>query len=181
MAIDTAAERRMATTRIIPFSIPATPDGTVSASDRRQAYGLYYHELIAATIEAVIDSLLREDISIAAIVSTRIYPNIVKQGVSMPALTYQQISGLRDELLEGPSGLVESRFQINCWSDLYSETRDLADAIENKFDGLDGTFNGVEIEAIHLIDESDIPQFPAGTDVIKRYGKRLDFTVWFKE
>ena len=92
MAIDTAIERRMAATMPTPFGVPASPDGTISASDRRQAYGIFFHELIATTIEAILNSLLKEDINIAAIVSTRVYPNIILQGAAMPALTYQQIS-----------------------------------------------------------------------------------------
>ncbi len=181
MAIDTAIERRMAATMPTPFGVPASPDGTISASDRRQAYGIFFHELIATTIEAILNSLLKEDINIAAIVSTRVYPNIILQGAAMPALTYQQISGLRDEVMDSPTGLVNSRFQINCWSDTYSETRDLANAVRIRFDGLSGIFNGLKIAAILAIDESEIPQFPAGEDVIKRYGKRIDYNIWFEE
>ena len=97
----------------------------------------------------------------------------------MPAITYQQLSGIRDEVMAGPSGQINARFQIQCWSDTYEETRDISNAVRVLLDGYDGDANGVEIQAIHLIDESDSPQFPAGTDVIKRYAKRLDFNIWF--
>lgn len=133
------------------------------------------------SIEAALHSLMSGDATITDLVSTRIFINLALQGAAVPHITYQQLSGLRDQVMIGPSGLVESRFQINNWSDVYTETRSMANAVRGLLDGFSGTVGTVEIEAIHLIDESDIPQFPAGKDVIKRYGKRLDFTVWFKE
>jgi hypothetical protein len=137
--------------------------------------------LLGVGIEEALYSILSNDATLLALTSTRIYPNILQQAVIMPAVTYQQISGQRDEVMTSPTGFVESRFQINGWSDTYSETRDVANAIRGALDGFSGTVSSVEIEAIHLIDEGDIPAFPPGKDVVKRYGKRLDFTVWFKE
>lgn len=134
-----------------------------------------------SSIEAALYSLMSNDATLTAIVSTRIYINLALQGAAVPHVTYQQLSGLRDEVMIGPSGLVESRFQINIWGDTYTENRSIANAVRGLLDGYSGTVGTVEIEAIHMIDESDVPQFPAGKDVIKRYGKRLDFTVWFKE
>ncbi len=134
-----------------------------------------------ASVETELYFLLTNDAGVTAIISTRIYPNIALQGAALPHLVYKQLSGPRDEVMEGPSGLVESRFEMNCWSDTYSETRDLADAVRALLDGYSGTADAVEIQAIHLVDESDTPALTPGTDVIKRYGKRLDLTVWFKE
>lgn len=132
-------------------------------------------------IEQALYSLLSNDGGVSALVSTRIYPNILEQGTVMPAMTYEQTDGTRDEVMTAPTGFVDSSFQITYWSGLYSEVRAVAAAVEALLDGYSGTVFGVEIEAIHLVDEADIPIMPAGKDVIKRYGKRQDFTVWFKE
>ena len=132
-------------------------------------------------IEQALYTLMSNDSTLGGYVSTRIYPSIVPQGAAMPAITYQQISGMRDDVMTGPTGLVESRFQINCWAETYKETRILSNAVENVFDGFDGTANNVVIQCIHLVDEGDMPQISPGADVLKRYGKRLDFIVWFKE
>ncbi len=131
----------------------------------------------ATEIEALIQTILTGDATVAALVGTRISPNIIRQGTAMPAVTYQQISGQRDHTLDGASGFVEGRFQVNCWAKTYAETRELADAVR---DALDDYSTGT-IQAIHLEDEGDIPTLMGGVDKIRRYGKRLDFTVWFDE
>ena len=48
-------------------------------------------------------------------------------------------------------------------------------------DGFSGVVGGVMIDVIFLTDELDVPEFKAGTDILGRYGKKLTFTVWFKE
>ena len=184
MAVNTETKRRSALAATLAFLVVAPlADGTVANVDREHIVGIYagIEPGRLVSIETELEYLMVNDGSVSALVSTRVYPNILLQGAAMPAITYQQISGMRDEVMDSPTGLVESRFQFNYWSDTYSETREIAAAVEDLLDGYSGTVSGVKIEAIHLIDEGDIPQFPAGNDVSKRYGKRHDYTVWFKE
>lgn len=133
------------------------------------------------TIETAIYSILVQDATINGLVSTRIYPNLIPQGKAMPAITYQQISGVRDAVMDGPTGLVAARFQINCWAKKYNDAKELTEAVRKELDGYSGTVNSRKIEVIMLEDEGDMPQILPGTDVLKRHGKRLDFIVWFKE
>ena len=99
----------------------------------------------------------------------------------MPAVIYKETGGPRDEVLSGPSGLINGAFDIVCYSDIYSTARSVATAIRQALDGYSGTVLGVKIEAIHLANENDEPTFPAGRDIIKRYAKRLNFRVWYKK
>lgn len=133
-----------------------------------------------ASVETEIYFILTNNTDVTDLVSTRIYPNILEQGAVMPAITYQQTSGPRDEVMDGPSGLVDSSFGIIVYSGDYSEVRTVANVIRKALDGYSGTADAIEIEAIHLVSESDEPAFPPGKDVIKRYAKRLTFRVWFK-
>ncbi len=133
------------------------------------------------TIETALFAILHSDATIEGIVSDRIFPNIVQQGEAMPAITYQQISGPRDQTMDGPSGLVQTRFQINCLAEKYIDARTLAEAVRKELDGYHGTVNTVVIQIIMLADEADLPQVKPGTDRLKRYGKRLDFIIWFNE
>lgn len=132
-------------------------------------------------MSAFIYSILANDADVAALVGTRIYPMFVPQGASMPAITYQRIVGVRDHVLDGTTEMAEAVYQINCWSDEYSETRDLADAVRGALDDYEGTVGGVVIQNIHLEDEDDLSDRIPGVDVLNRHAKRLDFTVWFNE
>jgi len=132
-------------------------------------------------IEEALTSLLKADGDVAAIVGTRVYPAAVYQGADMEAITYQQISGPRDETLDGPSGFVAYSCQINCWAEKYGEARALAAVVRKLLDGYSGTVGSVVIQAVHLEDEGDLPVMPAGKNVARRYAKRLDFTIWHDE
>ncbi|HEG43246.1 MAG TPA: DUF3168 domain-containing protein [Phycisphaerales bacterium] len=135
-----------------------------------------------ATIEKAIYSLLSGDPTLSALVGTRIDPMIVPQGTAMPAVTYMQIPSWRDNTLDGPSGLVRSRWQINCWALTTAEARTVSNAVRQAIAGYSGSGTGVVIQAIMAPDlEIDIMANPAGKDVARRYGKTQDFEIWFCE
>jgi hypothetical protein len=138
-------------------------------------------ENLPPSIEHSIYSILSADTLITAAVSTRIYPSIIPQNAAMPCITYQQISGVREQLLSGADGLVEARFQINCWSPTYGGARLLADYTRQALAGYQGEEDGCYIQDIQLADENDMPQYDTEKEIISRYGKRLDFTIWFEE
>jgi hypothetical protein len=133
------------------------------------------------SIETAIRYILSQDSSVAALVFDRIFPNVVPQGEAMPALTFQQISFPRDMTADGPSGLANPRIQVNAHATTYSGAKTLAVAVREALNGYHGTVNGIVIQLISLQDEGDVPVVNAGVDVLTRYGKRLDFEVWFIE
>ena len=136
---------------------------------------------LITAIEISLVSLLESDGEVSGLVDSRVYPATITQSASLPAITYQQITGPRDETMSGPSGLVESRWQFNCWARTYGESRFVADAVRRVLDGYRGTVNTIVIQRIQFEDEGDIPIIPAGVEVAKRFAKRLDFVIWYNE
>lgn len=134
-----------------------------------------------ADMEKAIKSILVADATVLALVSTRVYPNWVPQGASMPAISFNQVSGIRDYSMDGADGMAQTLYQIDCWATTYSETRDLADAVRGALSAYSGTIAGVTIDVAFLQDENDVPEYSKQSDVAKRYGKSLDFTIWFRE
>jgi hypothetical protein len=57
--------------------------------------------------------------AVAAILGTRIYPDQLPQGATLPAAVYYGISGTDEPLLSGLAGFAEERVQI----DAYASTR----------------------------------------------------------
>lgn len=134
-----------------------------------------------ATIETAIYALLTGDGTLTALVSTRVTPVLVPQGSAMPAVTYAQVSGIRIHATSGPAGLVNSRWQFNCWGVSHASVRAVSDAVRQAIDGYSGTIGGVTIQAIQTEMEVNIDANPAGINRARRYGKALDFNVWFEE
>jgi len=85
------------------------------------------------TIAVLLQDALEENAGVAALTSTRIYPLILPQNPTMPAITYQRISGTGQD---GTSTLRQSRWQVNCWSKRrdgaggYGEVQQLATAVK---------------------------------------------------
>ena len=132
-------------------------------------------------VEKAIRSILIDDAAVKNLVADRAYPIVRREGSALPAIVYQQISGVRDHVFAGPSGFVEARFQINCWAETYEGADALADAVRVAMDAYHGTKESVVIQCIHLIDEGDMPVLSAENEELSFHGKRLDFMVWFNE
>lgn len=133
------------------------------------------------TIETALYALLTGDGTLTSLVSARIFPVLVPQGTTMPAVTYAQVSGGRVHATDGPAGLVNSRWQFNCWGVSNASARAVSDALRQAIDGYSGTTGGVTIQAIQTEMEVNIEANPAGINRARRYGKALDFNVWFEE
>jgi hypothetical protein len=131
-----------------------------------------------STAEAVLQRILIDAPVVSNLIGTRIYPNIVPQKAPMPAVTYQQISGPRLHDMQGAVGMAKARYQINCWAESYAKSKELDEAVRLT---LDGYSSAGTIKVIHLVDEGDLPKTIAGLDQLTRYGKRIDFLVWFTE
>lgn len=135
----------------------------------------------ANTIESAIASILLADSDIVGVVADRVNPNYVPQSDDVPAISYTQISGIRDSDLDAPIELVNSRWQINCWAETSDGARDLATLVRIAFGGFSGVVNTVKISFVELENEGDIPEIRPGTGQLTRYGKRLDFRIWFDD
>jgi len=136
-------------------------------------------------IEKAIVYLLSNDAGVNALVGSRIFPVFVPAKQSLPAITYQQISGPRDNIMSGASGLVSTRFQINCWAKKYQGAAELADvvreALSPKDDGYPKTVAEVRVEAVMLFNENDVPALYGDNEEMNGFGKMLDFNIWFQE
>lgn len=81
-------------------------------------------------------SWLLADAAVAAVVSTRVYPIQLPQGQRQASIVYNRISERGDYHTQGPSGLIETRMQIDAWAPLVDDASDLADKIKDRMDDL---------------------------------------------
>ena len=129
----------------------------------------------------ILYSLLSNSEDVTDLTVLRIYPNLLPQGCAMPAITYQQISGVRDYVMGGVTGVAEPSYQVTCWAKTYAGATALAKVVRELLNCYQGTVSETVVQLIMLNDEGDIPQFPPETKELVKYGKRLDFTIWFEE
>lgn len=108
----------------------------------------------------------------------RIYWTRAPQAVAKPYVTMQRISGNRDTHMQGVSGLVESRVQVDCYGLTYAASKGVARAVEARISGLAFTQSGTVFQVCILDAERDGYEDDATPD--KLYRTSLDFIIWHK-
>lgn len=121
-------------------------------------------------------AFLMADDTISGLVGSRVYPNKLPENVAYPAIRYEQVSGVREYHLRGPSGRARPRISINAWATKYEDARGLADAIRRRLNGYAGTLGETEVGSIKL--ESEIDFFE---DEVKVHRVAQDYMISFKE
>ena len=137
-----------------------------------------------STIATAIVSALEGEATITAIIGTdpvRLYPLIAEEGAALPYIVYQQISGVRDYTLDGPSGYVDARYQITCWAGKYGAAVRLFEVVRKFFNGYHATVENRRIQYVHFENEMDRLEYVPGTDALKAYGKQIDMKITFDE
>lgn len=125
---------------------------------------------------------LLADPAITAIISNRLYPIKMPQGVRAAAVIYNRISEIESYHSRGPSALMTTRFQFDSVSQSVDEATLLADAVKERLGGFAGAIayappDGVlNVEGI-LFDNGREDY----DDVIEFYRVSRDYLVWYKE
>jgi len=114
------------------------------------------------------------------LVGTRIYPLALPQGSTLPAVTYQKVSQVRNRTL-GNSGLkiARARFQISCWAASYADVKEMAERVKSvlqDYNGLMGGNGGVWVLDANIIGERDI--YEPEVDV---YHLPIDVMICYEE
>jgi len=72
---------------------------------------------------------LSDGAALSALVSTRIYPVMAPQDVTLPYVTYQRVGGTREMDFSGVSNLELPQFQVSGWADSYLGAQNLIEPI----------------------------------------------------
>lgn len=65
-------------------------------------------------VEEAVYRLLIGNVGVNEIVEGRVFPMVIEEGIPVPAIVYTRISAPRVSHLQGPSGLVTVRMQVDC-------------------------------------------------------------------
>jgi len=131
---------------------------------------------MATTIEEALYSRLKTDTPITALVSNRIYPNILPQNVAYPAISYMRVTGPRIHSHSGSSGLAHPLFQVDQWATTYSGVKDLAEKVRLRLQGFSGTVVTVVINGILFVGDRD-----SYDDEVEVFRVISEYRVWHAE
>ena len=124
------------------------------------------------SLETEIVQTLQNHPGMAALVVTRIYPMLMPQNPTLPAIVYQKISGPRSYSHSGDQNLTFTRYQFSCWAHTYAGAKALAAQLR---DCLSGRKYGV-IRASFCVNELDDYD-----PISKDFRIIVDFHFWVAE
>lgn len=128
------------------------------------------------TIAEGLRTLVLADATVAGLIGTRMFPVILPQNPTLPAITYQYLSGRSVVSNDGASGLAESTFQIDCWGATYASTDELYEAVRDRLIAYKGDAGGVDVQGIFLVRKRDLYDYDA-----RVYRRTADWSVWHEE
>lgn len=119
-------------------------------------------------------ALLAADSAVAALASTRIYPTVLPQDKTVPALVYQRISGVEPGQIDAlGAALVQSRIQITALATSFGECASLLDAAREAVLYQHGTIGGIAVASI-IRDIDGVDQYDAELEL---YSQSIDVIV----
>lgn len=111
-------------------------------------------------IEEALYAHLKSYTGLTNLVGTRIYPLVLPQNPTLPAIIYQKISRVGGRALSSPSPrYVRARFQISCWGASYGSVKDVAEQVKaalQDYHGVMGGTGGVTVLDADVANEQDI-------------------------
>ena len=131
--------------------------------------------------EGLINYLLAQA-SLTGLVDNRIYPLSKEQDDDLPAITYQSIETLRERVMEGTAGIVQTRMQIDSWGRTLIEAKELAEKVRICLDGYSGDWSGIRIQGVFQISQNDIPEAELAARLELDQDRIIqDFYIWWNE
>lgn len=114
--------------------------------------------------------------TLCSLAGSRLYPQKLPQGSTLPATVYQQVSEAGDMAHDGPLNLFKAVYQFDNYGSSLSQAKALALALRQQLNGYKGTVGGVTIEGVFFVNMVD--DFGDALDV---YRVSVDFRFMYKE
>jgi hypothetical protein len=128
-------------------------------------------------IETGLVTFLNADTGVSAITGTRIYPMILPQNPTYPAITYSRNSVDRDMTLEeGQTDFASADIQIDAWSTSYSGAKTLWQAIKDAIQNFQGSMGAIAVQRAFVVGDLDVYEPDVGA-----YRCSMTVSIWHTE
>jgi hypothetical protein len=133
-------------------------------------------------IEQALYWKLANTTAITDIVSTKIYPVNVPYASAEPYIVYDKVSGAREEIMGGKSGIARPVFQITSWATTYAAAKELGELVRLALDGTtETTWSGLRILAVNLTDDGEEYESFVDDSGKQVFSARQSYEIWHEE
>lgn len=109
------------------------------------------------------------DSAIDALVSGRVYPDILPQNPTYPAITYLRVGTAHYNALTGTPTLENPQFQVDCWAETHTAAWNLAEAVTSVMLGSTVNFRAQVVNT---------QQFTETVQSLKLYRIMIEFSIF---
>jgi hypothetical protein len=127
-------------------------------------------------------TVLTGDAGVAALIGTRLYPDVAPPGAALPRATYQFIDRHALQHFNGRvSEVLIADLQIDCWGVSSPERDSVADAIELVLDGVVQTeWTDVYLQSSRMESRVDSYEEPGDGSAVGLYRALMQFTLVYR-
>lgn len=125
-------------------------------------------------MESDLLAVLEGNAGVSALVGARIYPLILPQRVTLPAIRYQVISTIPQPTHNGASGLRQYRIQLSVHAATYSAAQAVAEALHTALDAKKAVFGSGTSCTV----ANDVPGYDEESG---QYMRHVDVEPWWRE
>jgi hypothetical protein len=139
-----------------------------------------------ADLGAAVRGYLAANGGVLALVSTRIFPDVLPQGYTIKtggALTYTIIDTIHDHLINGLAGIARSRIEFAAFASTRAGANVIAEAERaSGLQGYTGAMGGVHVESVMLVDGiQTMDERPTDGTQEHRYLTIFDYLIAYQE
>jgi hypothetical protein len=116
------------------------------------------------------------DGTVAGLIGTRLYPLTLPQAPTLPAMSYQWISGQHFNAMDAPSKLSGPRVQFTCWAATYLQAEAVVEALRKRLNGFRGMAGATEIQGAFMESERDLYESDPAL-----FARSADFFVYYTD
>jgi len=120
-------------------------------------------------------TILTTDLTIAGIITDKVFPLDAPDGRALPYITYTIISDIPNKNKDRTKTIETMRVQVDVFAQTYDGVTTLADAVNDALSYYSGTVSDVEIDVIVFQDENDLHDSDG-----KVYRKEQDYLIRIK-
>lgn len=128
-----------------------------------------------SSIGSAIRHRLVNDATVSALVATRVYPQVLPQSPTLPAVVYNVLSDTPSDDISGNAGLFKAEIQFDCFATTQLAAEALDEKIRLSLQGYRGTHLSVEIRGIYF--NLGLDNFEAE---VLNYRKISRYEVWYR-
>jgi len=115
------------------------------------------------------------------VIGNKLYPNILPQESSLPAIVYTPISASYDESLQGSTGFVRQVVQFSIHDTTFGKARQASRIVKAILQDFRGDMCGLFVQATHILSDLSIDRNSKKSFDVDEYTSVLEFSFEYTE